>query len=64
LTYYRLTGYNTLQNRIWFVVLKVVCFAVEAAVSRQPPKRRMPICIYPGEEYIPWRSIYDHHRWT
>jgi len=35
----------TLQNRISFVVTKVVCFAVEAAVSRHRPKRRMPACL-------------------
>jgi hypothetical protein len=37
-----IADYNTLQNRIVFVVVKVVCFAVEATVSRHPPTNRMP----------------------
>jgi citrate synthase len=53
LTLRSIADYNTLQNRILFVVVKVVCFDVEATVSRHPPINRMPTCILLPEAYIP-----------
>src|SRR5438876_11340892 len=44
LTLLSFADYNSLHNRILFVVVKVVCFVVEATVSRHPPTSRMPTC--------------------